>query len=1311
MVYAPRTFTNKAELSARGGFSAVVDLVTGDITKLALQSSLAYYNPGCGRGETAALTQEGNEGEAKTRLSSVDTATGKVSAPVALAGQVTSAVPAKSGFIAADGTRLIGISAKGKKSLLTTATGVPFRINPDALGGVVFMDHEGAKGFVRRLNSATGRVRASTDTLASGDLHKLGLARASEGRVFVTGEPEAVGEFPPAVARLAAPAGAQVSTEAEVVLNAVTWAGAKDPRTPSPDSGAARPVNIAMTVLDTGKHVDLTADPQSASGEIVAQGQTMSPSLGKSALKSLTTEQGSPSAPTETERTCAVPRNDPGNQVLQPKPRQIEWAVDQAVRGYLNPQRPAGWMNLGMPAYTPQGLFNWVPLNGGGFVPAQVMLGITAQESNLWQASSNVLPGEIGNPLIGNYYGRQVYNSTPADDWDVDWDKADCGYGVTQITDGMRLAGKERSGETALPYATQRAAALDFAANIAAGVRNLQQKWNETKSAGLTINNGNPAKIENWFYAVWAYNSGFHPNLGDGSPWGVGWANNPANPRYPVDRHAFLDITYDDARHPQDWPYPEKVMGWAGHPIESIESPDTTLAGYRPAYWNGTVVTAPINRTMVKPPTNQFCDATNNCYPGEQNPNDEDEPAGPCRNVHLKCWYNKPATWKSDCDATCGNELLRFDPGYAYQADGTSYPPNCTLTGLPAGALVIDDVPDSAPLLRGCTRPANNAGSFSLNFAADSTGHFPSKVDFHQIGGGFSGHYWFARTRAAGQEGGKLNVEGTWTLGSAVNGPAQVLVHLPDHYGYTNQAKYKIYTANGVKSHVITQRRTVPNPFETVAPGPNRWVSLGAFKFAGAPKVTLSTVADDGTGDETVVFDAVAIVPMSGNLVERRFDAVSIFDPETDLNGGLVWLADTPLRTMTTLYNWAKGLTSGGPVWDNPDETQTGVLQLSKCSGAVNAGCAGSATWDASKAWNDDILAAGNSPTQHAPDMTEAIWMNMSNPRPDINADPDTAFVSKHDYKIRTHVDVRYVVGADGKIVAGSEGSNASTSVGDAHVPRFVRDIMAAVQTDYGIAKPNVAFDMVDANQYTGKFTHVDPLGTSNVPGQAYIPNNRPAKLDADRNCTETRAVGGGVHGFRAMVGTPSVDANVSAWLDQVNAESRIPAEIKRMAGDIYSMFFRYRGPNNMAGSMIANAPPIWQHISMAFCADGTVKPTHRSSTAYYGVDNAIAFQSYMPDMYLYLDGKMVNNQGVRSNVPAQKGSWFEFSSFGLDLGKPFAYCDFRGGTANGNPWSIQAPVPVLGDGPSMRPTRGWYCDDMDKNQPYVWWYDRVNSS
>lgn len=79
------------------------------------------------------------------------------------------------------------------------------------------------------------------------------------------------------------------------------------------------------------------------------------------------------------------------------------------------------------------------------------MLGIMAQESNLWQAEPGSIPGQMGTPLaaVDGYYGHQIDPASPESYWSINWDKSDCGYGVGQVTDGMRLAGHEKPGRPA----------------------------------------------------------------------------------------------------------------------------------------------------------------------------------------------------------------------------------------------------------------------------------------------------------------------------------------------------------------------------------------------------------------------------------------------------------------------------------------------------------------------------------------------------------------------------------------------------------------------------------------------------------------------------------------------------------------------------------------------------------------------------------------------------------------------------------------------------------------------------------------------
>ncbi|WP_166380602.1 GDSL-type esterase/lipase family protein [Catellatospora methionotrophica] len=873
VAYAPRTFTNKADLFDRGAFTAVVDLQTGAVRKLSVQSSLAYFNPGCGAGETAVISQFGGDRAddpaptaIRSRLFTVDSATGKLSTPIGLRTEVTSAVPTSDGIVAAGPGRLVRVGTDGTTKPLAPTTGVAFRLVPDGSGQVTFAEHDGVKVRVRHTSTATAAPAA---LLAEGDLTELGLTRGANGKAFVTGRPTRVAALPGSVRVLDVPVGSEPSSTGALALTRVSVAAGVDPRLAVDPQAGARTVTVQAKVLAGGARLDFRVGPH-VSGANAAAGTAVNPLLLGAApagaglrLKTATTTSSADN-PVDAERYCSVPRNDPRNQAMQPKPRQVEWAVDQAITNSLHLARPADWKNLGMPAYTPQGLFPSIPLIGGGRVPAQIMLGIIAQESNMWQASRFALPGVTANPLIGNFYGREIYNANPDDDWAINWTKSDCGYGLTQVTDHMRLAGHEKGpDDTAWTYQTQRAVALDFATNIAAGLRILQDKWNQTRQGGLMIHDGNPAALENWFFAVWAYNSGYHPQseaAANNGAWGVGWGNNPINPRFNPQRKAFLEVSYDDARNPQWWPYPEKIMGWAGHPIEASETPETTVAGYRAAWW-----TTAEARASVKPPLTKFCDATNDCVPGALfPPNEEDvvgEPAGPCGHIDdagwydLKCWFNRPVGWQTDPGASCsrcGNEVLRFDPGYAYQDDGTSFPPRCDLTGLPAGARIVDDVADDIRSVRtGCPRNFTNAGTFALDFAGDSAGNRPSKIDFHQVGAGFGGHLWRAYTRVQGANGGSLKVTGTWSASQAINGWTRIMVSVPDHGAWTRQAKYVVNLGNGQ-----TRYRVVNQAWRE-----HRWIDLGVFPVNGKPSVSLSTETSDGRGEDAIIFDAVAFVP------------------------------------------------------------------------------------------------------------------------------------------------------------------------------------------------------------------------------------------------------------------------------------------------------------------------------------------------------------------------------------------------------------------------------------------------------------------
>lgn len=1298
VVYAPRTFTNKTDLFDRGGFTATVDMRSGAVRKLPIQTSLAYFNPACGVDEHALLTQFDEE-KGRTRLVRLDTAARAFRERIIVPGQLGAAVPTPQGIVAADNGALVRVAADGTRRVLAAARGVPFKLAVDSDGGVVYLEHVGRdQAAVRRVAlpapAARGArpARGTVQTLATGGLTEFDVTSGRGGRVHITGAAQTRSTGISSVSLVAAAKGSRLSTHGQLAVTSVGPATRPDPARPEHSVPAEQPLMIATRMLHSGQEVTFTTEPDKGiyGGQGPNAGRAASPALGAGASKDGVRIAGDPHNPADfAERYCSVPRNDPRNQAMQPKPRQVEWAVDQAVRNVLTVQRPANWKNLGMPAYTPQGLFPPRALVGGGFVPAQIMLGIAAQESNLWQAARFAVPGVTANPLIGNYFGVNIYNGTPADDWTIDWSDADCGYGVTQVTDGMRLAGRTKPGETALPYDVQRAVALDFAANVAAGLRILQDKWNQTRNAGMIINDGDVSKIENWFFAVWAYNSGFYPEsdaaANDGA-WGVGWANNPINPKYPANRDPFLEVTYGDAAHPQDWPYPEKVMGWAGHPVEILESPGNLVAGYRAAWWNGGEQAGPYYRWHVKPPPHQFCDATNNCEPGASYlPDDPDvigEPAGPCAHRNsagrydLKCWYHVPSTWKEDCDYTCGNELLRFDPGYPYQEDGTAYPPRCTLDGLPSNALIVDDIPDGTPSIRpDCGRPWSNAGTFTFTFKPDSAGEYPGKIDTHQIGAGFGGHFWFTHTRTAADEGGKLEVQATWKLNTSRNGPMAIYVALPDHGAHTKLAKYVVKTARGDRERVVRQ------------PGSgNRWVPIGAFMFNGVPEVTLTSVTPDGDGSQDIAFDAMAFVPINGTYHEESVEAVAVFDEDQNIDtpAPSSWLGG-PLANRQALYDW--GL-----------DRANAILALPTCpsSGA----CVPAAVRNLALDWKDEILLSGTDPVNHPDGHSIARWIGFAQPytdRPTSSSRP-AHFDDDDHFKIRTKATVSFVTDSSGRIISGSEYAVYEHRTGNTHLPRFVTDMFQAIRSGYGIDPPDLSYRIRDLNAHDGAWRSVNPLTNGGIlPGRAYAyAGKAPVAVDStgapsttNATCVTVLFVSGGSIGYRPMLGEDGPAEAMSNYVDRL---SSLPSAVRDLAEDVREMFFANGVIPGLTGSVFTVAPPIWQELHFRACADGSIRENNRP----------ILRASWMPDQYLYHNGQAMTTTGgsTSSNQPVWRGDFQNFSNppdpneeYPL-WPNPFGPCD-SATDRSGNPWNMSAAA-IPPQDPGHNPDSAHFCLDRD---------------
>ncbi len=913
VVYAPREFTNTGQLMEQGGFAAVVDLDNGKTTKLDFTASLAYFDPSCNTSTHTAVFTAINDQAGKTRLITVND-TGKDTATTVTSGEVTSAVPTSSGIVAASGSELVQVNSNGTTRNLAATSGSAFSLHTDAHGGVLFADLKGSTESIKRWSGA------KATTLATGASGQVGIQSGQSGNVFLTGTPKTTSTLPAGVTRLKVPVTSTVSTTGALAVDTATSVnlpGQVANPLQTVTAGAQPPVTITASVAATGKSVDFSVPTASgstsdlASPALTSAGSGTAATSGSGKTPALVKAQtvGSPTSTIDDDRTCAISRNDPTQQAYQPTPNQVEWAVDMAIRGDLT----SSWVNQGdwrttdgLGTVNPQGMFPLPSLTGGGRIPAQILLGILSQESNLWQAEEGALPGQTSSPLTGNYYGNPIVSGTPPTDpeavWEINWATSDCGYGIGQVTDGMRV------GQTSLTAAQQKAIALDYTSNIAESASILAQKWNElqTTTPPLTINNNSASKLEDWFAAVWDYNEGFNAPTGAGEPWGLGWLNNPANPIYPPTRGPFLDgnisctngstaatgytncatntsltdgPSYADAAQPQNWPYEEKVIGWAMAPIDTGRSYDDNgnlnsgnTAGYSPAWWN-----SDYDRVNAKPPIATFCNTSNDCNISSPPPCETQKIQG-CDQQH---WFDQPATWKTDCATSCGNEYLTYQTLRVEPGNGKTSTPDCSTSDLPSNALIIDSVSGQVPpMVDGCSKTWSDAGTLSFTFDADSAGDYEGKEDFHQIGGGFGGHFWYASTRsvntgvdniaaddgdptvstmrqvlAAPSVSGPMAVSGSWKLSNRLNAWTRVMVHVPDTGASTQEAIYTIHMGNG-----STENRIINTHYKA-----NTWVSLGVFDFVPGSDfqgVTLTNYAYDGSADSTVAWDAMAFSPL-----------------------------------------------------------------------------------------------------------------------------------------------------------------------------------------------------------------------------------------------------------------------------------------------------------------------------------------------------------------------------------------------------------------------------------------------------------------
>ena len=170
---------------------------------------------------------------------------------------------------------------------------------------------------------------------------------------------------------------------------------------------------------------------------------------------------------------------------------------------------------------------------GTPYIPATLLKSIAWIESTMTQAARAVAFESAGPAQIS----------------------FDCGHGIMQVTTGMTAP----LGTDGLASPRQASIATHFAYNIARGAQILAEKWNAAPEqipvAGIDTAS-DPAIVENWYFATWAYNGFTGP--------GATISNHPSDPRFGAwPRPGFAcDGTQSRSRYP----YQELVWGCMARP-------------------------------------------------------------------------------------------------------------------------------------------------------------------------------------------------------------------------------------------------------------------------------------------------------------------------------------------------------------------------------------------------------------------------------------------------------------------------------------------------------------------------------------------------------------------------------------------------------------------------------------------------------------------------------------------------------------------------------------------------------------------------
>ena len=380
------------------------------------------------------------------------------------------------------------------------------------------------------------------------------------------------------------------------------------------------------------------------------------------------------------------------------------------------------------------------------------------------------------------------------------------------------------------------------------------------------------------------------------------------------------------------------------------------------------------------------------------------------------------------------------------------------------------------------------------------------------------------------------------------NGPMRVLVALPDHGAHTRRAQYVVKTANGDRT------RTVVTPGDG-----NRWVSLGAYMFNGYPEVRLSSITTDGTGDEDIAVDAMAFVPITGTYKEQSVEAVAHFDEDQDID------TKAPSSWMAGIASRPAGALRLG------HRSSTGILACPTCGTSVTDELhrrrrSRSARHDLAQPGPHGGHRHGQPPRRHQ----RRTWIGFAQKytdRPTTTTSRPAHFDDDDRYKIKTKATASYIV-SSGAIVDGSEWVEYENRTGNTHLPEFVRNLVSAVSSDYGIARARPHATRPGTSTPTSASRRPSTPGRKGIlPGRAYaFMGKKPTLVDASgapsratppawRRCTRRAASIGYRPFLGAQDGVPA--DRFGAWVKRLEDDPRVSDALAQTLRDFHETFTR----------------------------------------------------------------------------------------------------------------------------------------------------------